>query len=159
MLKVGNKAPEFSLPANNGKRVRLRDFRGKNVVLYFYPKDETPGCTREACSFQEQLSALSEKGAIVLGVSADSVESHRAFAQHYGLTFLLLSDESKTVLKKYGVWKKKTMFGKTFMGIERTTFLIDAQGRIARVFPRVRVETLVEEVLRTLETLDASASE
>jgi peroxiredoxin Q/BCP len=159
MLKVGNKAPEFSLPANNGKRVRLRDFRGKNVVLYFYPKDETPGCTREACSFQEQLSALSEKGAIVLGVSADSVESHRAFAQHYGLTFLLLSDESKTVLKKYGVWKKKTMFGKTFMGIERTTFLIDAQGRIARVFPRVRVETHVEEVLRTLETLDASASE
>ncbi len=150
MLKVNDQAPEFSLPSSEGTELSLKDFRGKKVVLYFYPKDDTPGCTKEACSFTENLARVRRKGAVVLGVSADSTESHRKFIDKYSLSFPLLSDESKQMLKKYGVWKKKSFMGRSYMGIERTTFIIDEQGRITHIFPKVKVEGHTEEVLKNL---------
>ena len=119
-------------------------------MLYFYPKDDTSGCTKEACSFQSNIAALKKSDAVVLGVSGDSVESHGKFAAKYGLTFPLLSDESKEVLKAYGVWKEKSMYGRKYMGIERTTFLIDAQGKVSHVFQKVKVDGHTEEVLDAL---------
>lgn len=154
MLKVGDKAPDFTLPSVNGHLVSLKDFRGKKVVLYFYPEDDTPGCTREACSFQDNFSTIKKRGAVVLGVSADSVDSHKKFAKKYDLTFPLLSDESKEVLKAYGVWKRKTLFGIKFRGIVRTTFVIDDQGRIRHIFPRVLVNGHTDKVLEVLDSLD-----
>ncbi|MEX2117792.1 MAG: thioredoxin-dependent thiol peroxidase [Bacteroidota bacterium] len=151
MLSIGDKAPEFTLPDSKGSPVQLKDFRGKNVVLYFYPRDSTPGCTKEACSFNDALASIHKKGATVLGVSADSVESHRKFADKHGLQFQLLSDPEKNVIKAYGVWQKKSLYGRTFMGIVRTTFVIDAKGKIRAVFPKVRVEGHVEEILQSLE--------
>ncbi len=150
MLKVGDNAPDFKLPSTNGETASLKDFKGKKVVLYFYPKDDTPGCTREACSFQESLASLKRKGAIVFGVSADSVQSHKKFSEKYGLSFPLLSDETKETLKAYGVWKEKSMYGRKFMGIERTTFVIDENGRIQNIFPSVKVDGHVSEVLEVL---------
>jgi thioredoxin-dependent peroxiredoxin len=150
MLKEGEKAPLFTLPTGDGKILSLKDLRGKNVVLYFYPKDNTSGCTKEACSFQENLSALKKKGAVVLGISADSVASHGKFAAKYDLGFPLLSDEKKEVLKAYGVWKEKSMYGRKYMGIERTTVLIDVEGRISKVFSKVKVDGHTEEVLAAL---------
>jgi peroxiredoxin Q/BCP len=149
-LKEGAAAPKFSLPAGDGSIVALSDFRGKKVVLYFYPKDDTPGCTREACAFQEDLSAVKRKGAVVLGVSPDPPASHVKFSEKYGLAFPLLSDEDRSVARLYGVWKKKSMYGKTFMGIERTTFIIDERGKIARIFPKVKVDGHIIEVLNSL---------
>ena len=150
MLNVGDAAPDFTLPAGDGTKVRLRDFAGKKIVLYFYPKDNTSGCTAEACAFQERLSMVRKKNAVVIGISADSVESHGKFAAKYGLTFPLLSDETKDVLKAYGVWKKKSMYGRSYMGVERTTVVIDGKGRITHLFPKVKVNGHVDAVLADL---------
>lgn len=149
-LKVGDTAPEFTLPTASGKGISLRDFRGKKVVLYFYPKDNTPGCTKEACDFRDNLARVKNKGAIVLGISADSVKSHQKFVERFDLSFPLLSDEDKKVVKAYGVWKQKMFMGKKFMGIERTTFIIDEEGAIAHIFPKVKVLGHVDEVLKQL---------
>lgn len=150
MIKAGDKAPAFSLPAGDGTTLSLKDFKGKKIVLYFYPKDNTSGCTKEACSFQENLSALKKKGAVLLGVSADGVSSHAKFAAKYGLSFPLLSDEKKELLKAFGVWKEKSMYGKMYMGIERSTFVIDERGTIAHIFRKVKVEGHTKEVLDVL---------
>ena len=150
MLKIGEKAPLFVLPTGDGRMLALKDLRGKKIVLYFYPKDNTSGCTKEACSFQENLSLLKKKGAIVIGVSADSAASHQTFAAKFDLSFPLLADEKKEVLKAYGVWKEKSMYGRKYMGIERTTVLIDKEGKIARVFSKVKVDGHTEEVLAAL---------
>ena len=148
--KVGEKAPPFSLPTGDGEAVSLKDFRGKKIVLYFYPKDNTSGCAKEACSFRDNMGILKKKGAVVLGVSADSVDSHRKFAEKYDLSFSLLSDEKKEMIKNYGVWKEKSMYGKKYFGIERTTFVIDEKGTITHIFPKVKVEGHTEEVLAVL---------
>jgi thioredoxin-dependent peroxiredoxin len=150
MLKVGDKAPAFTLAAGDGTTVALKDLKGKKVVLYFYPKDDTSGCTKEACTFQENLASVKKKGAVVLGMSADSVDSHARFASKYDLNFPLLSDEKKEVLKKYGVWKEKSMYGRKFMGIERTTIIIDESGKISHIFQKVKVDGHVDEVLAAL---------
>src|SRR4026209_875852 len=134
MLEVGSKAPSFSLMSDDGKKVSLKDFAGKKVDLYFYPRDMTPGCTKEACSFSENIASLKKAGAVVLGVSADSVDSHRKFKDKYNLGFPLLSDPDKETIQKYGVWQEKNMYGKKSMGIVRSTFIIDEQGKIAHVF-------------------------
>lgn len=150
MLEAGTKAPAFSLLSDDGKKVSLKDFAGKKVVLYFYPRDMTPGCTKEACSFSENASPLKKAGAVVLGVSADSFESHKKFKEKYGLNFPLLSDPDKEVIQKYDVWQEKNMYGKKSMGIVRTTYIIDENGKISHVFPRVKVEGHTEAVLKKL---------
>ena len=150
MPKEGDPAPDFRLPADDGKTYALKDLRGQKVVLYFYPKDDTPGCTKEACSFRDNLARVRSKGAVVLGVSKDDLESHAKFREKYSLSFPLLSDPEGKVLGAYGVSKEKSLYGKTFMGIERTTFVIDENGRIRKVFPRVRVDGHVDEVLASL---------
>jgi len=150
MVKEGEPAPDFRLPADDGRTYALKDLRGKKVVLYFYPKDDTPGCTKEACSFRDNLARVTSKGAIVFGVSKDDLDSHAKFRQKYGLTFPLLSDTSGKVLEAYGVWKEKSLYGKTFMGVERTTYVIDENGRIKKVFPRVKVDGHTDEVLAAL---------
>lgn len=149
-LRPGMKAPDFTLPTGDGTQLSLSDFRGKKVVLYFYPKDMTSGCTKEACSFQENLSAIKNKGAVVIGVSPDSPESHQKFAAKYSLSFPLISDEKKEIIKKYGVWKQKTLYGKKYMGVERTTFIIDEDGVITHIFPKVKVDGHTAEVLQAL---------
>jgi len=149
-LAVGSPAPDFSLPAGDGTEISLSGLRGKTVILYFYPKDDTSGCTREACDFQENLVKLKKKGVVVLGVSGDSVESHRKFADKYGLKFPLVSDARKEIINAYGVWKEKSLYGKKYMGIERTTFVIDAKGVITHIFPKVKVNGHVEEILSML---------
>ena len=150
MVNEGDPAPDFRLPADDGSTYSLKDIRGKKVVLYFYPKDDTPGCTREACSFRDSLARVASKGAVVLGVSKDDLDSHARFRKKYELTFPLLSDTDGKVLNAYGVWKEKSAYGKTFMGVERTTFIIDEKGRIAKVFLRVKVDGHVDEVLAAL---------
>ncbi len=149
-VEVGQKAPPFCLPDEEGKEVCLEDFRGKWVVLYFYPKDNTPGCTKEAQAFSELLDKFEELGAVVLGVSPDSVESHRKFKEKKGLKVRLLSDESKDVLKSYGVWQKKKMYGREYDGVVRTTYLIDPEGNVAHLWKRVRVKGHAEAVLNKL---------
>jgi thioredoxin-dependent peroxiredoxin len=150
MLKAGDRAPNFELTATDGSTLSLNSLRGKKIILYFYPRDNTPGCTKEACSFNEHLPELRKKGVEVIGVSADSQASHEKFAKKYGLSFLLLSDEKKDMMKSYGVWKLKSFMGKEYMGIERTTFIIDEEGRIAHVFPKVKVNGHTEEILEYL---------
>jgi len=151
----GRKAPAFELPDSGGKQVRLKDLIGRgNLVLYFYPRDMTPGCTREACSFQEGLGEIGAAGAQVAGVSGDSQESHQKFAAKYGLRFPLLSDAGNKVAKLYGVYKKKSLYGREFMGIERTTFVIDRSGVIRKVFAKVKVDGHPEAVLAALKNLD-----
>ena len=153
-IKEGGAAPAFKLPAGDGSSVKLADFKGKKpVILYFYPKDNTPGCTQESCDFRDAHSAILKAGAVVLGVSADSAESHKKFSAKYKLPFPLLSDESTEVLQKYGVWKEKSMYGKKFMGIERTTVLIDSEGKVAKLYPKVKVEGHAAEVLADLKAL------
>lgn len=151
----GQLAPDFALPATDGSTIRLSELRGKKVVLYFYPKDDTPGCTKEACSFRDNLGVLQDMGVVVLGVSPDTVASHQKFAQKYGLTFPLLADEGAQVATLYGVWKEKKQYGRTYMGIERTTFLIDENGIVRRVFPKVKVDGHVEEVIEAVRSLEA----
>jgi len=149
-LKTGMKAPDFGLETGDGKVMALKDLKGMKVVLYFYPKDNTSGCTKEACAFNDNLKKLEKKGAVVIGVSADSVASHKKFSDKYALTFPLLSDEKKEMIKKYGVWKEKSMYGKKYMGIERTTFVIDGKGVISHIFPKVKVDGHLEEVMAVL---------
>lgn len=150
MLKEGQKAPDFTLDDDQSLKVSLKDFRGKDVVLYFYPKDMTPGCTQEACDFRDNWSAVKKTGAVVLGVSADPVKKHGAFKEKYKLPFTLLSDESKKMIKAYGVWKKKKFMGREFMGIVRSTFLIDKTGKIRKIWSPVSVKDHVKEVLENL---------
>jgi len=145
--KVGSNAPDFSLPTGDGKKISLKDLRGKKVILYFYPRDNTSGCTKEACSFRDNIKMFERKGAIVLGVSVDSTESHAKFAGKYDLPFTLVSDEKKELVKKYGVWKEKSLYGRKYMGTERTTFVIDGQGKVTHIFPKVKVEGHIEEIL------------
>jgi peroxiredoxin Q/BCP len=149
-LTVGAKAPAFSLTSGDGKKYSLKDFAGKKVVLYFYPKDDTSGCTAEACSFRDNLAAIKKKGAVVIGVSPDPEKSHQKFSAKYDLNFPLLSDESKAMLTKYGVWQEKSMYGRKYMGVVRTTFIIDEQGKISHIFPKVKVDGHTEEVLKAL---------
>ncbi len=149
-LAVGQSAPDFRVSNDQGQEVSLKDYRGKKVVLYFYPKDDTPGCTIEACNFRDGIAQIQAKGAEVLGVSADSVESHQKFKTKYDLNFPLLSDATKQMVQDYGVWKEKSMYGKTFMGIDRATFLIDENGKIAKIFPKVNVDTHYQEILDSL---------
>ena len=150
MLKEGQKAPVFTLDDDQGKKVSLSDFEGKEVVLYFYPKDMTPGCTQEACDFRDNWGAVKERGAVVLGVSADPVKKHGAFKEKYNLPFTLLSDEGKKMLKQYKVWQKKKFMGREFMGIVRSTFLIDKTGKIKKIWSPVSVKDHVKEVLHNL---------
>jgi peroxiredoxin Q/BCP len=152
-FKVGDPAPDFVLPASDGTQVGLKDFLGKKtVILYFYPKDDTPGCTKEACSFRDSLQVLLKEGAVVLGVSRDSLESHLKFINKYTLPFLLLSDEDTEVCKAYGVYKLKNMYGKTSWGIQRTTFVIDKKGKIAKIYDKVSVETHAQDILTYLQS-------
>jgi thioredoxin-dependent peroxiredoxin len=156
MPAVGTKAPAFTLPAVPDGRIRLSQFRGeKNVVLYFYPKDNTPGCTQEACDFRDALAKFDRSDTVVLGISPDSLASHQKFAEKYGLPFLLLSDEDHSVCEKYGVWVEKKNYGRTYMGVQRATFLIDSQGKIAEVWPKVKVAGHVDEVAAALSRMDA----
>jgi peroxiredoxin Q/BCP len=150
MLEPGSKAPEFSLSADDGSTVSLGALRGKTVVLYFYPRDDTPGCTTEACAFRDHWQAVQRAGAVVLGVSPDSVASHRTFKQKYRLPFALLADPDHAVAEAYGAWGKRSLYGRLFSGILRTTFIIDAQGRVARVFERVKPKGHAEAVLAAL---------
>jgi thioredoxin-dependent peroxiredoxin len=150
--RPGDKAPAFKLSDDAGKAVSLSDFKGKKVILYFYPKDSTPGCTTQACSFRDNLNRLGKSGAVVLGVSADSVESHRKFKEKQGLNFPLLSDPDHKALDAYGVWQEKSLYGRKFMGIVRTTFIIDETGKIAKIFPKVKVNGHVDEVLAGLKS-------
>ncbi len=149
-LTVGMQAPEFSLPSTLGRRVSLAEFRGKRVILYFYPKDDTPGCTMEACGFRDSFPRIESKDAIVLGVSLDDELSHERFAQKYSLPFPLLSDKDAAVSRQYGTYKEKSLYGRSFWGIERTTFVIDREGKVEHVFRRVKVEGHAEEVMATL---------
>ena len=151
MAEVGKKAPSFSLMDSNGVNVSLKDFEGRKVVLYFYPKDNTPGCTKEACDFRDFFPDFKKKQITVIGISPDSIESHKKFVQKFNLPFILLSDEKKEVLKKYNVWKEKSMYGKKYMGVERTTFLINEDGKIIKVFPKVKVNGHIEEVIKAFK--------
>jgi peroxiredoxin Q/BCP len=147
-LEIGAAAPDFELEASNGKKVRLSDFRGQPVVLYFYPKDMTPGCTAEACDFRDFSAEFGKLGAVILGISPDPVERHRKFIDKYNLPFLLLSDENNRVAELYEVWKPKKMFGREYMGIERSTFVIDKDGNLAKAWRKVSVKNHAAEVLQ-----------
>lgn len=150
MLEAGMKAPEFTLPDKDGNSVSLADFQGKKVVLYFYPKDNTPGCTRQACAFAAAYEAFRGGDVAVIGISKDSVASHQKFAAKYELPFVLLSDPELTAIQAYGVWQEKKMCGKTSMGVVRTTFIIDENGNIERVMPKVKPDTNAQEILEYL---------
>lgn len=152
-LAVGDLAPDFTLPRDGGSQVTLSDLRGHPVILYFYPKDDTPGCTLEAQDFTRLYPAFTQMGAEVFGISKDSVKKHEKFCQKHALSIPLLSDEASTVCEDFGVWKEKQMYGKTYLGIERTTFLIDAKGHIARIWPKVSVKDHAEEVLAATKEL------
>lgn len=151
--KVGLKAPDFTLPSTAGEDCKLSSLKGHVVVLYFYPKDDTSGCTKEACSFSENIAALNRIKAKVIGISRDSIASHEKFIAKYGLKFPLLSDEDGKVCEKYGVWVEKSMYGKKYMGIDRSTFLIGTDGKILHIWNKVKVPGHVEEVISTLKEL------
>jgi len=149
-LKEGSLAPDFTLPSTTGKDVSLRSLRGKKVVLYFYPKDDTPGCTKEACSFRDNMPNFQKLDAVVLGVSSDSIDSHHKFINKYGLNFTLVSDEDLRVHHLYDTWKEKNLYGRTYMGTERSTFVIGEDGRIRKTFRKVKVDGHETEVLQAL---------
>jgi peroxiredoxin Q/BCP len=151
MLEPGKKAPDFSLKNQDDKKISLKDLIGKKVVLYFYPKDDTSGCTKEACSFSDDLPKFSKIDAVILGVSPDSVASHKKFSEKYKLKFDLLADDEKKVVEKYGVWKEKSMYGRKYMGVERTTFIIDEKGKIKKIYNKVKVDGHNKEVLEALK--------
>ncbi|MDQ6735287.1 MAG: thioredoxin-dependent thiol peroxidase [Nitrospirota bacterium] len=150
-VMVGTKAPDFSMPNQAEKSVSLKSLKGKQVVLYFYPKDDTPGCTKESCDLRDSYTKIAKTGAVILGVSLDGAESHRKFIEKYSLPFSLLSDEEATVSKTYGVYKLKNMYGKKYWGIERSTFVIDQAGLIKAIFRKVKVDGHAEEILATLK--------
>ena len=150
MLEVGTQAPDFTLPDQNGNRHSLSDYRGKEVILYFYPKDNTPGCTKQACGFAERYPQFIEKGAVVLGISKDSVASHKKFEEKYGLPFTILSDPELKVIQAYDVWKEKMNYGKVSMGVVRSTYLIDEEGKIAKAFDKVKAADNPEQMLGEL---------
>lgn len=148
---IGKPAPDFSLPSTTGERISLRQFKGKKtVILYFYPKDETPGCTKQACAFREAFDEFENLNVEILGVSTDSLESHESFKRRHILPFTLLADEDAAVSKAYGVYKQRNLYGKKYMGIERTTFVIDRTGRVAQIYPKVKVEGHIQELLEFL---------
>ena len=153
LLSEGASAPEFSLPADDGATYSLKKLRGTTVVLYFYPKDDTSGCTKEACAFRDSQVALKRVGVQVLGVSKDSVASHGKFVAKYHLTFPLLSDPDHAMQEAYGVWQEKRLYGRTYLGTSRTTYIIDAKGKVAKVFPKVKVDGHVEAVLAAVKAL------
>ena len=153
-IEPPKKAPAFNLTADDGSKVRLSELVGSPVVLYFYPKDDTPGCTKEACAFRDQQAKLKEAGAVVLGVSPDDVDSHVKFKKKYKLNFPLLVDENHKVAEKYGAWREKNMYGKKSMGIQRSTFLIDAKGKVAKLWKRVKVDGHDQQVLDALGELE-----
>ena len=150
-MKVGQKAPDFSVNDDSGKTMKLSDLKSKKVVLYFYPKDDTPGCTTEACNFRDGIASIKKLGAVVVGVSADSVESHQKFKKKFDLSFPLLADTDRKVIEAYDVWKEKSMYGRKYMGIERTTFIIGKDGKITHIFPKVKVAEHANEVLEALK--------
>ena len=150
MLKEGDKAPAFTAETESGKKLSLKDLKGKAVVLYFYPKDMTPGCTTEACDFRDSFARVKKAGAVVLGVSKDSAESHLKFITKHELPFILLADTDGKLCEAYGVWKEKALYGRKYMGIERTTFVISPQGKIQKIFPKVKVAGHVDLVLQAL---------
>ncbi len=150
MIKEGTKAPSFSLPSDGGESISLKDLKGKKVILYFYPKDMTSGCTLQACDFRDLFPKFKKSKAVVLGVSRDSVERHGKFRDKYELNFPLLADEDGKICKAYGVWKEKSLYGRKFMGIERTTFVIDEKGVITKIFPKVKVKGHADSVLENL---------
>jgi peroxiredoxin Q/BCP len=150
VVEEGQEAPDFELTSDSGERIRLSQFRGKPVVLYFYPRDDTPGCTAQACGIRDSYEDFEQRGAVVLGVSPDEETSHVKFKQKYGLPFTLLADPEHEVAEQYGVWGEKKYMGRTYMGVERSTFLIDPEGRIAKVMRRVKPDTHVERVLAEL---------
>lgn len=154
-LEEGTKAPAFTAVSDNGKKVKLSDFKGKPVVLYFYPKDDTPGCTKEACAFRDKSADWQALDAVVLGVSCDDVQSHAKFRDKYQLNFPLLVDEEHKIAELYGAWREKNMYGKKSMGVQRSTYLIDAQGKVAKVWKRVSVDGHDEQVLEALKSLPA----
>ncbi len=149
-LKAGNQAPDFTAPISGGGRVSLRDFRGKNVILYFYPKDDTPGCTKEACAFRDDFAAFKRKGAAVLGVSTDSVKSHEKFADKHKLPFTLVADEDRKIVNAYGVWGEKRFMGRKYMGTHRVTFLIGPDGRIRMIWPEIKPAEHAQQVLQAI---------
>jgi peroxiredoxin Q/BCP len=153
MVEVGKKAPDFVLPDADGRQVSLSDFLGKNVVLYFYPKDNTPGCTKEAVGFRDSIKAIEEKNAVVIGISLDDEASHRKFIEKYSLPFVLLSDKEAKISTEYGVYKEKNMYGKKKMGIERSTFIIDSNGIVRKIFRKVKVDGHVDQVLKALDEI------
>lgn len=146
-VEIGQQAPDMKLPASNGEEVSLADFKGKNIVLYFYPKDMTPGCTTEACDFRDHHEQFTELDAVIIGVSPDPIERHHKFIEKHGLPFILLADEEHKLAEAYGVWKLKKNFGKEYMGIERSTFIIDRDGNLVKEWRKVRVKGHVEEAL------------
>ena len=150
MLEIGTKAPEFTLPDQNGNSVNLSDFMGKKVILYFYPKDNTPGCSRQACAFAAAYEGFKAKDIVVIGISKDSVASHLKFAQKYDLPFILLSDPERQAIEAYGVWQEKKLYGKVSYGVVRTTFIIDEEGKIERIMPKVKPDTNAAEILSYL---------
>jgi thioredoxin-dependent peroxiredoxin len=150
-IETGSKAPDFKLPASNGEEVALKDFKGKNVVLYFYPKDMTPGCTTQACDFRDRHEDFKQQNTVILGVSPDTLARHDKFIEKHGLPFILLADEEHKAAELYDVWKLKKNFGKEYMGIERSTFIIDGQGNIAKEYRKVKVKDHVEEALKFIE--------
>jgi peroxiredoxin Q/BCP len=151
-LQEGDKAPDITAPTSGGGKVALSDFKGKNVILYFYPKDDTPGCTKEACAFRDEFAAFKRKGAVVLGVSVDSVKAHDKFAEKFKLPFTLVSDEDKKIVQAYGVWGEKSFMGRKYLGTHRVTFLIGPDGRIKKIWPKVKPEEHAEEVLAALDS-------
>ena len=150
-LKEGDRAPAFTASTNGGGKVSLSDFKGKNVILYFYPRDDTPGCTKEACAFRDNFAEFKKRGAVVLGVSTDSVKSHDKFVDKFKLPFTLLADEEKKIVEAYGVWGQKSFMGRKYMGTHRVTFLIGPNGRIKKVWPKVKPEEHAGEVLAALD--------
>lgn len=155
MLKIGQKAPAFNLDSSDGGKVSLKSLAGKKVVVYFYPRDNTPGCTREAIAFRDAQKKLQARGAVVLGVSKDTIAAHCKFRDAHGLTFPLLSDPTGEMIEKYGAWGEKVLYGKKFLGIIRSTVVIDENGKVAALFPKVKIDTHVESVLAALDELSA----
>lgn len=151
MIEIGNKAPNFKLASSNGETISLNSFKGKNILIYFYPKDATPGCTKQAIGFTEHANEFEKRNTIVLGISPDNLASHEKFIKKHNLNVILLADEEKQAIESYGVWKEKKMYGRTFMGVERSTFLVDRTGTVKAIWRKVKVAKHIQEVLDEIE--------